>query len=189
MSDPRVQSHKLSDWRRLLDDTDMSPKARRVIEAAIRQQERVWAERHADQYNARLNHRNTTRNEKVVGTYEAMTQRLKDIRADLATGRMDTKQARAEMRDMRGVDADAAQLHDTLVEEDADLERFAAMTPDDFQMSVLERFPALVATQPTLAGVAVEIDPPPPPGGGHRVPNPNPPTGSPGISPEEYAAR
>ncbi|GLI00679.1 hypothetical protein [Phytohabitans aurantiacus] len=183
--DARINSPWLSDWRGFADETDMAPKARRVVQEAIRQTEAQWAQSHEDAYRERFRHNRTTRNESIVDACEGMRARLKEIRSDLANGQMDPKEARAAIRDMDARYRQMIELHDTLIEEDAELETFATMTPDEWQRDRIGRFPALRSIQPSLSALVAKMDAPPPPGGSlGRISNPPPHTND-APSPED----
>ena len=175
-----INSPWLSDWRRYADETDMAPKARRAVEAAIGKTEQTWQEQHAQRYRSRAELRFHRRDEQVVGVCEDLCDRLHEIRSALASGRMTPAQARSEIRTMRGRHAQVTELHDTIVAEEPEMEAFASMTPDDYQRHVVQtQLPALLQTLPTLAGVVADMTPPPPPGGSFEpIANPPAPGGT-----------
>lgn len=106
----------------------MPPKSRRTVEAAIRQTERTWQERHADRYRGRSELRFQRRDEQVVGACEEMCQRLREIRSELVAGRLDPRAARSEIRTMNGRHTQIAELHDTIVAEEPELARKSTVT-------------------------------------------------------------
>jgi hypothetical protein len=162
-----LNSPWLSDWRTYADEADMAPKARRMVEQAITTTEQVWADRHEASYRGRAALRFEKRDTQVIGACEDMAAPLREIRDELAAGRMTPAQARSEVRTMAGRHKQITDLHETIVAEDPDLETFAEMTPDDYQREVLQKtMPALLQVQPTLAGVVEGQTPPPRPGGG-----------------------
>ena len=85
----------LSDWRTYADEANMNPKAKRTVDAAIRQVSQSWEQKHADLYRAQAELRFTTRDEKVVGTCDEMRDKLADIRRDVRAGRVSSKEALA----------------------------------------------------------------------------------------------
>lgn len=155
--DHRLGSPWLSDWRAFADEIDMPPAVRRSVAEAIHRTESSWATRHEGAYRRRFQNNRTARNEKVVGACDEMSRRLKEIRSDLATGRLTPTQARGEVRDMQARHRQIMALHDTLVAEDEQIEAFAAMTPDDYQRQQVGDFPILIGHQPSLQGLMAEI--------------------------------
>lgn len=172
MTDERLNSPWLPDWRALYDDTDMSPKARRVLKKAIDAKTQEWEWKHEESYRDRFRKNRDARQEKVFDVCDDVTAELQQIRKALAAGRITPAQARAKLRDAAGQHEQVMEIHDTLVQEDEAIEEFAGLTADDYQRQSMERFPALANGQPTLAAFAAKINPPPPPGGALQQ-NPN----------------
>jgi hypothetical protein len=162
-----LESPWLSDWRAYADETELTPKSRRSVEAAIRTTSREWETRHAVRYRADSERRSSTRDEKVVGAAQELSFRLAEIRRDVRAGRLSPKEARAEVRSVRGRYLQAVNLHDTLIEREDFVRLLAAMSPDDYQRQTLDKFPVMkqAGNLSTLAGVVAQMEPPPAPGG------------------------
>ncbi len=160
-----INSPWLSDWRQYADQTQMSDQDKRTIQAAIRQTEQSWVQRHAETYRAKAELRFAARDEKVVGACDQMRAQLREIRAQVEQGRLSPDEARGKVRDIRARVGRVMETHDSILAQEDEVKAFAEMTPDDFQRDFVGRFPALQQTAPTLAGVVERMTPPPPPGG------------------------
>ena len=185
MTTELVNSPWLSDWRTYLDETwGMSPSARRVVEAAIRQGEADLNRRHADAYSRMTELHFARRNEVVVQPCVDMRAELREIRSEVAAGRMTPQAARARIRDIHQAHQRITALHDDILAEQPEREAFAELTADEYQRDqVAGRFPVAVQTMPTLAKLVAETDYIPP--GGTRTRNPNPPPGG-GTDPDVW---
>ncbi|MFD6771104.1 hypothetical protein ACFWC6_33345 [Micromonospora chalcea] len=128
MTDERLNSPWLPDWRALYDDTDMSPKARRVLKKAIDTKTQEWERKHEESYRDRFRKNRDARQEKVFDVCDDVTAELQQIRKALAAGRITPAQARAKLRDAAGQHEQVMEIHDTLVQEDEAIEEFAGLT-------------------------------------------------------------
>ncbi|MEV7329571.1 hypothetical protein [Micromonospora sp. NPDC093244] len=161
MTDHRLNSPWLPDWRSFEYEADnLSGRSRDVVREAIRRKSQEWEQKHQAAYSERFKKNRDARRERVFDACDELTKQLKKIRAELDWGRITPAQAKAALRDINARHGQIMQVHDTLVEEDAEIEEFAALTPDDYQREFTERYPVLRTTQPSLLDFANQIPAP-----------------------------
>lgn len=92
-------------------------------------------------------------------------------------GRVSPSDVLARVRNIEAEHGRITKLHDTITSDEAadQLERFEALTPDEFQRETPKRFPVFNGMGQSNPGRGAGGDGPTPPPGGHRGPVANPP--------------
>jgi len=159
--DNLLQSRWLSDWRRFYDEAEhISPKMRRQVGTAITQAELRLEEQHRQMYRNRLKVRNTSRNEGVIGRAEELCEDLAGLIEDMEAGRVSPEDVLVAVRDVETDHRRITALHDALVSDEEELERFANLSLDEFQREMPSRFQVLnsMAGGPALADEVSRLD-------------------------------
>ena len=149
MTHPGFNSPLIAEADRALRETVLSDADHDAATDALDKMREPWAERHREAYDAAVSTRDKqyTRIDTVTS---ALSDRVDEVRADLAAGRITGAEARAWLRDAfndhRRLVTEAAALSTS----DERLTAFEAMDAADYQAEQLRTFPALANGAPTL---------------------------------------
>ncbi|GIJ76001.1 hypothetical protein SAMN05443287_106194 [Micromonospora phaseoli] len=154
--DNLTQSPWLSDWRQFYDEAEnVSPRVRRLTKRAIQKAEAGLKTKHRQSYREKLKVRNTKRNEGVIGRCDELIEDLEDLIDAMESGRVSPSDVLVKCRNTEAEHGRITDLHNELIcrcdpDEDchpgcreAELEKFEALTPDEYQRELPNRFRVL----------------------------------------------
>lgn len=148
MSD--FNARTLADMRAVLDEATLSDADHRAVEAVVASVEAEWKTKHAERYQAGVAKRDKKHDE-VISEAQARREEVLAAMSALRSGRLPVKDTRSGLRDIVNDHARLMEQHQAIEMSDLDLSTLSDMTPDEYQMDNLRRFPLLANGLPSLA--------------------------------------